>query len=83
MLRLIFGCSFANIVAPAAKRLDHFGKNGRGKRYSNEDERLVNGVGKGKLRQAGHTVEVVLNGRSTTYHVYKRPYVDHFLKKVR
>jgi CTD nuclear envelope phosphatase 1 len=25
---------------------------------------------------------VVLNGRSTTYHVYKRPYVDFFLKKV-
>lgn len=39
-------------------------------------------LGKGKLRQAGHNVEVVLNGRSTTYHVYKRPYVDHFLKKV-
>lgn len=36
----------------------------------------------GKKRE-GHTVEVVLNGRSTTYHVYKRPYVDHFLKKVR
>lgn len=35
----------------------------------------------GKKRE-GHTVEVVLNGRSTTYHVYKRPYVDHFLKKV-
>ncbi|WWC88706.1 uncharacterized protein L201_003619 [Kwoniella dendrophila CBS 6074] len=30
----------------------------------------------------GHSVEVVLNGRSTMYHVYKRPYVDHFLKKV-
>ncbi|KAG9009829.1 Nuclear envelope morphology protein 1 [Tulasnella sp. JGI-2019a] len=30
----------------------------------------------------GHTVEVVLGGRSTLYHVYKRPYVDYFLKKV-
>jgi len=37
--------------------------------------------GRGKRRE-GHTVEVVLNGRSTTYHVYKRPHVDHFLKKV-
>lgn len=34
-------------------------------------------------RSEGHTVEVVLGGRSTLYHVYKRPYVDHFLKKVR
>ena len=38
--------------------------------------------GRGKRRE-GHTVEVVLRGRSTTYHVYKRPYVDHFLKKVK
>ena len=37
--------------------------------------------GKAKRRE-GHTVEVVLNGRSTTYHVYKRPHVDYFLKKV-
>lgn len=34
-----------------------------------------------RSRREGHTVEVVLNGRSTTYYVYKRPYVDHFLKK--
>jgi len=27
-------------------------------------------------------VEVVLGGRSTLYHVYKRPFVDYFLKKV-
>ena len=39
-------------------------------------------VGGRRSRREGHTVEVVLNGRSTTYHVYKRPYVDHFLKKV-
>ena len=37
--------------------------------------------GRGK-RKEGHTVEVVMRGRSTTYHVYKRPYVDHFLRKV-
>ncbi|KAI9632045.1 NLI interacting factor-like phosphatase-domain-containing protein [Dioszegia hungarica] len=38
-------------------------------------------LGGRKSRREGHTVEVVLRGRSTTYHVYKRPYVDHFLKK--
>lgn len=27
-------------------------------------------------------VEVVLGGRSTLYHVYKRPFVDFFLRKV-
>ena len=27
-------------------------------------------------------VEVVLDGKSVVYHVYKRPWVDHFLKKV-
>ncbi|KAI9069242.1 NIF-domain-containing protein [Trametes sanguinea] len=31
---------------------------------------------------AGFTVEVVLSGRSTLYHVYKRPFVDYFLRKV-
>ena len=29
-----------------------------------------------------HMVEVVLGGRSTLYHVYKRPFVDYFLRKV-
>ncbi|KIJ70000.1 hypothetical protein HYDPIDRAFT_23152 [Hydnomerulius pinastri MD-312] len=33
-------------------------------------------------RDKGHTVEVVLGGRSTLYHVYKRPFVDYFLRKV-
>lgn len=37
--------------------------------------------GRGKRRE-GHAVEVVLHGRSTMYHVYKRPHVDYFLKKV-
>ena len=31
---------------------------------------------------AGHMVEVVMGGRSTLYHVYKRPFVDYFLRKV-
>lgn len=29
-----------------------------------------------------HMVEVILDGRSVLYHVYKRPWVDHFLRKV-
>lgn len=29
-----------------------------------------------------HMVEVVLDGRSVLYHVYKRPWVDYFLRKV-
>jgi CTD nuclear envelope phosphatase 1 len=33
-------------------------------------------------RRAAHTVEVVMGGRSTLYHVYKRPFVDFFLRKV-
>jgi hypothetical protein len=37
----------------------------------------------GTRRAASHTVEVVMGGRSTLYHVYKRPFVDYFLRKVR
>jgi CTD nuclear envelope phosphatase 1 len=37
---------------------------------------------KNQNKGAGHMVEVVLNGRSTLYHVYKRPFVDYFLRKV-
>ena len=37
----------------------------------------------GGKRREGHAVEVILRGRSTMYHVYKRPHVDYFLKKVR
>ncbi|KAI6003945.1 NIF-domain-containing protein [Pisolithus albus] len=33
-------------------------------------------------RNKGHTVEVVLGGRHALYHVYKRPFVDYFLRKV-
>ncbi|KAF9247251.1 NLI interacting factor-like phosphatase-domain-containing protein [Melanogaster broomeanus] len=33
-------------------------------------------------RNMGHTVEVVLGDHSTLYHVYKRPFVDYFLRKV-
>jgi len=36
----------------------------------------------GRNKGAGHVVEVVLGGRSTLYHVYKRPFVDYFLRKV-
>jgi len=35
-----------------------------------------------KNKGTGLMVEVVLNGRSTLYHVYKRPFVDYFLRKV-
>ncbi|KAJ7744491.1 NLI interacting factor-like phosphatase-domain-containing protein [Mycena maculata] len=31
---------------------------------------------------SGHMVEVVLGGNSTLYHVYKRPFVDFFLRTV-
>lgn len=34
-------------------------------------------------KAAGHVVEVVLGGRRTLYHVYKRPFVDFFLRTVR
>jgi CTD nuclear envelope phosphatase 1 len=34
-------------------------------------------------KSAGHMVDVVLGGRSTLYHVYKRPFVDFFLRTVR
>lgn len=36
----------------------------------------------GDKARAGHMVEVVLNGRVTLYTVYKRPFVDYFLRKV-
>ena len=41
------------------------------------------GLGGRRNKGAGHMVEVILNGRSTLYHVYKRPFVDYFLRKVR
>lgn len=41
----------------------------------------LGGFGK-KNKGAGHVVEVVLGGKSTLYHVYKRPFVDYFLRKV-
>jgi CTD nuclear envelope phosphatase 1 len=42
------------------------------------------GLGSFDSRNKGvsHTVEVVLGGRSTLYHVYKRPFVDFFLRTV-
>jgi len=35
------------------------------------------------IRAPAHTVDVVLAGRRTQYHVYKRPFVDFFLRTVR
>jgi CTD nuclear envelope phosphatase 1 len=44
---------------------------------------LLSAIGlKSKNKSAGHVVEVILNGRRTLYHVYKRPFVDYFLRKV-
>ncbi|KAG6890257.1 hypothetical protein C0992_002523 [Termitomyces sp. T32_za158] len=42
------------------------------------------GLGSFRTRNKGasHMVEVVLGGRSTLYHVYKRPFVDFFLRTV-
>ena len=45
---------------------------------------LLGSFGLGRRnRDSGHTVEVTLGGRSTLYHVYKRPFADYFLRKVR
>jgi hypothetical protein len=41
------------------------------------------GLGNSRARGRAHMIEVVLGGRSTLYHVYKRPFVDYFLRKVR
>jgi CTD nuclear envelope phosphatase 1 len=42
------------------------------------------GLGSFDSRNKGvsHTVEVVMGGQSTLYHVYKRPFVDFFLRTV-
>ena len=37
----------------------------------------------GRRNKNSHTVEVNLGGKTTLYHVYKRPFVDFFLRKVR
>lgn len=37
---------------------------------------------RGQVGVRPHQVEVVLDGRSIIYHVYKRPHVDFFLRKV-
>lgn len=36
-----------------------------------------------KSKGTSHMVEVVLGNKSTSYHVYKRPFTDYFLRKVR
>lgn len=38
-------------------------------------------IGRGN-KSPGHTVEVILGGKRTQYHVYKRPFVDFFLRTV-
>ncbi|KAI0347089.1 NIF-domain-containing protein, partial [Trametopsis cervina] len=44
---------------------------------------ILSSLGFGRRdKGVGYTVEVVLGGRSTVYHVYKRPFVDYFLRKV-
>jgi len=49
--------------------------------YSNGG--ILSGLGIGKKNKgSGFMVEVVLGGHSTVYHVYKRPFVDYFLRKV-
>ncbi|KAG6860999.1 hypothetical protein C0995_005019 [Termitomyces sp. Mi166 len=40
------------------------------------------GLFRTRNKGASHMVEVVLGGRSTLYHVYKRPFVDFFLRTV-
>lgn len=37
---------------------------------------------RGKSKLSMRHVEVILDGRSTVYTVYKRPWVDYFLRKV-
>lgn len=44
---------------------------------------ILSSFGFGKRNKgSGYTVEVTLGGHSTVYHVYKRPFVDYFLRKV-
>ncbi|RDB22789.1 Nuclear envelope morphology protein 1 [Hypsizygus marmoreus] len=40
------------------------------------------GLGSSRNKGGSHMVEVVMGGRSTLYHVYKRPFVDFFLRTV-
>ena len=40
------------------------------------------GLGGRRNKGAGHMVEIVSGHQSTLYHVYKRPFVDYFLRKV-
>jgi len=52
--------------------------------YSGNSSSGLFGLGSFDYMNKGvsHTVEVVLGGRSTLYHVYKRPFVDFFLRTV-
>lgn len=45
------------------------------------DETLIHATSRGS-RSQGYMVEVLADGHSCLYYVYKRPHVDYFLKKV-
>jgi CTD nuclear envelope phosphatase 1 len=62
------------LIHSTSRPLDSLGASGSGLLGLNSFGRRNQG--------AGHMVEVVLGGRSTLYHVYKRPFVDFFLRTV-
>ncbi|CAG8721018.1 2526_t:CDS:2, partial [Acaulospora morrowiae] len=45
------------------------------------DETLIHSTSNGSRANA-HMIEVMVDNHACLYHVYKRPHVDHFLKKV-
>jgi hypothetical protein len=45
------------------------------------DETLIHATSRGSRAQ-GYMVEVLADGHSCLYYVYKRPHVDYFLQKV-
>lgn len=49
------------------------------------DETLIHSMSRGAPRQLGsgsHMIELRVNNVATLYHVYKRPFCDHFLREV-
>nr|CAG8526900.1 432_t:CDS:2 [Entrophospora candida] len=45
------------------------------------DETLIHSTSRGS-RSDTHMIEVMVDNHACLYYVYKRPYVDYFLKKV-
>jgi CTD nuclear envelope phosphatase 1 len=45
------------------------------------DETLIHSTSRGSRADA-HMIEVMVDNHACLYYVYKRPHVDHFLKKV-